>query len=180
MKVRPEWKMWSLDKTHKITELIAAVAVIISLIFVGLQVKQNTTAVQSAAAQAVHENFSAWYMAIQNEPMLLDIAIKGTRDYATLTETERAQFIAIYMSFYSYTQNAYYKWREGSLAPDLWRSWEYVSMIFLSTPGGKVFWAERSYLFADAFQHYVEQDLMKRDPHPLAKPWGASPVDKDQ
>ncbi len=51
-------------------------------------------------------------------------------------------------------------------------------MNFLSTPGGKAFWAERSYLFADAFQKYVEHDLLTREPHPLAKPWGAFEITK--
>jgi hypothetical protein len=168
--------MWSLSKTHKVAELVAAIAVIVSLVFVGLQVQQNTTAVQSAAAQSVHENFAAWYTAIQNEPALLDITTKGMRDYGTLTATEKAQFIAVFMSFCSHTQNAFYKFNDGSLTPELWRGWEYVSMNFFSTPGGKAFWSERSYMFADAFQHYVEQDIMTREPHPKAKPWGAFPI----
>lgn len=168
-----EPRVWSLEKAHKLAELIAAVSVIVSLIFVGLQVQQNTTAVQSAAAQAVHENFAAWYTAIQNEPALLEITTRGMRDYASLTPTEKAQFIAVFMGFCSHTQNAYYKWKDGTLAPELWRGWEYVSMNFFSTPGGKAFWAERSYMFADAFQNYVEEDIMTREPHPQARPWGA-------
>ena len=170
--------MWSLEKTHRLAEMFAAFAVVISLIFVGLEVRQNTTAVQSAAAQSVHENFAAWYTAIQNEPALLAITTQRMRDFESLTQTEKSQFIAVFMGFCSHTQNAFYKWREGSLAPELWRGWEYVSMNFLSTPGGKAFWAERSYLFADAFQKYVEHDLLTREQHPLAKPWGAFEITK--
>ena len=36
--------MWSLDKVHKAGELAAAIAVVISLIFVGLEVRDNTVA----------------------------------------------------------------------------------------------------------------------------------------
>jgi hypothetical protein len=46
-------------------------------------------------------------------------------------------------------------------------------MNFFSTPGGKALWAERNCMFADAFQRYVEQDIMTREPRPLARPWGA-------
>ncbi len=165
--------MLSLEKTHKLAELTAAVAVVISLIFVGFEVRQNTTAVQSAAAQSVHENFAAWYASVQGDPDLLEITIKGMRDYTSLSATEKAQFIAVFMSFSSHTQNAFYKWTEGSLTPELWRSWEFVSMNFFSTPGGKAFWNERNYMFADAFQRYVEEDLMTREPHSKARPWGA-------
>lgn len=165
--------MWTLDQFHKLAELLAALAVIISLVFVGLEVRQNTTAVQSSAAQAVHENFAAWYASIQSDSTLLEITTRGMQEYNSLSPTEKGQFIAVFMSFSSHTQNAFYKWLEGSLSPELWRGWELVSMNFFSTQGGKSFWNERGYMFADAFQEYIGSDLMNRQPHEKAKPWGA-------
>jgi len=44
---------------------------------------------------------------------------------------------------------------------------------FLLDTGGKAFWSERGYMFADAFQDYIGLDLMARKPHEKAKPWGA-------
>ena len=38
-----------------------AVAVVISLIYVALQIRQNTNAVRAATAQSVHEHFANWY-----------------------------------------------------------------------------------------------------------------------
>ena len=43
--------MWSLSKMHQAGELIAAIAVVISLIFVGLQIKDNTIATEAATYQ---------------------------------------------------------------------------------------------------------------------------------
>jgi len=42
-----------------------------------------------------------------------------------------------------------------------------------TSPGGKAFWKERSYMFGDEFRRYIEDDLIKREPHPDAKPLGA-------
>jgi hypothetical protein len=39
--------------------------------------------------------------------------------------------------------------------------------------GWQEFWKERGYLFGEEFRRYVENDLMKREPHPDAKPLGA-------
>jgi hypothetical protein len=171
-------KKLSLTDVSQIAEIVGAVAIIASLVFVGLEVRQNTSAIQSSAAQSVHENFAAWYLALPSEPALLAISTKGMRDYDSLTDTEKAQFLALFMAFCSNTQDAFYKWREGSLAPELWKSWEFVSMNFFSTQGGAAFWEERGYMFADAFQLYVMEDLMKRKPHPKAKPFGAFRIDK--
>jgi hypothetical protein len=50
----------------------------------------------------------------------------GLRDYSSLSEQERFRFVATFMSFLSYTQNAFLKWREGLLKPALWLGWEQV------------------------------------------------------
>jgi hypothetical protein len=156
-----------------LAEVLGALAVFVTLAYLAAQIRQNTGALNSAASQAVHENFAHWYGQMQSDPELLDVSIRGMADYSSLSQTERAQFIALFMNFSIHTQNAFYKWREGSLAPELWRGWEYVSMNIFATSGGKDFWNERSYLFADAFQKYVAEDIMTRTPHPQAKAWGA-------
>jgi hypothetical protein len=163
----------NLDTAHKLTELLAAIAVIVSLIFVGLEVRQNTIAVQSAAAQSVHENFTNWYTSLQSDDSLIAITTRGMQDYEGLNTTEKGQFIAVFMNFSSHTQNAFYKWQEGLLPPERWRAWEFVAMNFFSTSGGQAFWNERGYMFGDAFQDYIINDLMNRKPHEKAKPWGA-------
>lgn len=156
-----------------IAEIISAIAVIISLVYLSNQINLNTTTLKSASAQSVQENFASWYSSIQGEPLLLEISIKGLEDYKNLNKIEKAQFISMFMTFSSYSQNAYYKWQEGSLSSELWRSWEYILLQFVLSPGGKDFWDERGYLFGDSFNNYVINDLMKRKSHPKAKPWGA-------
>ncbi len=49
----------SLTDLANIGQVIGAIAVVISLIYVALQIRQNTNAVRSATAQAVHEHFFA-------------------------------------------------------------------------------------------------------------------------
>src|SRR5437773_5516343 len=74
---------------------------------------------------------------------------------------------------FTYSQNAFLKWREGLLASPLWLGWEFVIMNLVCAPGGKVFWKDRAYMFGDEFRRYIENDVMKREPHPDAKPMGA-------
>ena len=154
-----------LNQIASFAEVIGAVGVILSLVYVGRQLRQ-------AGAQTVHDNFSGWYSSVQGDADLLALSIEGMKDYANLTEVEKGQFIAMFMAFTSHSQNAFYKWKDGSLSPDLWRCWEFVSMNFLSTPGGKEFWGERGYMFSDKYRAHVETEIMPK-PHPSAKPWGA-------
>jgi hypothetical protein len=109
----------SVNDLANIGQVIGAIAVVISLIYVALQIRQNTNAVRSATAQAVHEHFSIWYNLVAADVELAQIAANGLRDYSSLSEQERVRFVATFMSFISYSQNAFLKWREGLLKPAL-------------------------------------------------------------
>ena len=162
----------TLDDLANLGQVIGAIAVVVSLIYVALQIRQNTNAVRSATAQTVHEHFAKWYHLVAADDELSQIVAKGLRDYQSLSEKERVRFVATFMAFLSYSQNAFLKWREGLLAPPLWRGWELVIMNLVCAPGGRSFWKDRAYMFGDEFRRYIEGDVMKREPHADAKPMG--------
>jgi len=162
----------NLNDLANLGQIIGAVAVVISLFYVASQIRQNTNAVRSATAQTVHEHFAKWYHLVAADDELSQIVAKGLRDYGSLSEKERVRFIAAFMSFLSYSQNAFLKWREGLLASPLWMGWQHVIMNLVGAPGGKAFWKDRAYMFGDEFRRYIEDDLIKRQPHPDAKPMG--------
>jgi hypothetical protein len=159
-----------------IGDFVAAIATVATLIYLAIQIRSNTRAMRSEAAQTVHEAFATWYRMLAADAALAQLVANGLRDYSCLSETERARFVSTFMAFLSCSQDAFIKWREGSLSAELWMAWELVMMNLFNAPGGKDFWSERSYLFGAKFRDHVESDIMKRKPHPLAKPMGAFPI----
>ena len=168
----------NLNDLANLGQIIGAIAVVISLIYVALSIRQNTNAIRAATAQSVHEHYANWYNSFAGDETLSQIAINGLKDYGSLSETEKARFVALFMAFLSYGQNAFLKWRQGLLEPSLWIGWEQVLMNLIGAPGGKGLWKERAYIFGEEFRRHVEDDLMKRAPHPDAKPLGAFSIGK--
>jgi len=74
----------SLNDLANMGQVIGAIAVVISLIYVALQIRQNTNAVRSATAQSVHEHFASWYHLIAADAELSRIVADGLRDYQYL------------------------------------------------------------------------------------------------
>jgi hypothetical protein len=107
---------------------------------------------------------------------LSDLTTTGLRDYSSLSESEKGRFVSVSMAIPLCSQDAFIKWREGSLSSKLWSGWEFVMMNLLLAPGGRAFWKERGYLFGAKFRQHVESDIMKRAPHPDAGPLGAFPL----
>jgi hypothetical protein len=73
----------TLQDWSNFAQLIGAIAVVVSLFYVGFQIKRNTSAVRSATAQAVHDNYADWYMNLMGDAELNRIAIKGLKDYSS-------------------------------------------------------------------------------------------------
>ena len=165
----------TLEQIFFLTQSIAAVGVMGSLIFVGLEVRHNAKAVRSGTAQSVHDNYASWYLSLADNSSALATATKGFVDLAALTPPEKAQFVCTFMAFLSHSQNAFHQWRQGHLADQLWACWEALMMNLVNTPGGAAFWRERSYVFDRSFQDEVAA-IMAREPNPAAKAFGVVPV----
>ncbi len=154
-------------------ELVGAAATVATLIYLAVQIRANTSAVQSAAAQSVHEAYATWYRMLAADADLAEISVKGLRDYSGLSEGDKARFVCTFMAFLSCSQDAFIKWREGTLSRELWLGWEAVMMNLFLSPGGQAFWRERAYLFGEEFRGHVDNDILKRKPHVSARPFGA-------
>jgi hypothetical protein len=163
----------TISELGSIGEVIGAIATVATLAYLATQIRSSTRAVRSASAQSVHESFATWYRMLATDRELSDLTTKGLRDYSSLSESEKGRFISVSMSVLVCSQDAFIKWREGSLSPELWPGWEYLIMNLLLSPGGKAFWKERGYLFGAPYREHIENDIMKRTPHPDAKPMGA-------
>ncbi len=164
----------ALAEISALVQILGGIGVFASLIFVGVQIRENSKAVRSATAQAVHDNYAGWYMALAGDPLALATSAKGFVDLGSLTPPEKAQFVCIYMAFLSHCQNAFHQWKAGHLSDDLWKGWD-VLMQNLNTQGGAAFWAERSYVFGEDFRDHFEK-LMHRAPNPNAKAFGVVPL----
>ena len=51
----------NLETIYFISQIIAVVALMVSLVFVGVQIRQNTAQAKSDAAEAAHRSFLDWY-----------------------------------------------------------------------------------------------------------------------
>jgi len=133
----------TIETLASLSQIIGAVGVVGSLIFVGLQIRDNSNAVRSATAQAVHDNYAGWYLALTSNGQALATAAKGFVNLDALAPVEKEQFVCTFMAFLSHSQNAFHQWKAGHLSDGLWAGWDALMMNLVNTPGGAAFWAER-------------------------------------
>ncbi len=87
---------YSLKKTALITEIIGGIALFISLIFVGVQFRENTIATKSATANAANAITVSWYNeagnSAQSSQLLWDY-IKDPKSITTGAEKFQATIL---------------------------------------------------------------------------------------
>jgi hypothetical protein len=148
----------SLEDIYYISQSFAVIAILASLAFVGIQVRQNTSQSKMAAAEAVHRSFSTWYLDISEREMA-PLIVKGLENPNALSAEERWSFYCKWMPFLLSAQDAHTKWMEGDLSDERWRIWDGVAGYFYKAPGCLDLWRNRGYMFSETFQTYAETKI---------------------
>ena len=147
----------SWDAIGAISEVVGAIAVIATLAYLAVQIRQNTDSVRSAALDASIEKISDSRKSIYESAEMTDIYIRGTRDHEDLDENELLRFRLLMHNFFWCTWNAYAQAELTGLSRGAWDAQKPLISRALSSPGGKWFWSTYKNEFDESFVQDVEQ-----------------------
>ena len=154
---------YSLKTIALITEIIGGIALFVSLIFVGVQFKENTTATKSATANAANAITVSWYTKTGNSEQssqLLWDYIKDPKNITTAGEKFQATLLlhGLILSF----QNNYYLANEGTLDQNVQKSLTASISSIKNQPGWQEYWKNRESHFFSEFRDYMNS-ILKSD-----------------
>jgi len=140
-------------------ELLGAIGVIASLLYLARQMRRAAADARRAAAQAVFTKMNTVYESVSANPQLADVYLRGTANLSALSPAEGVQFSAVLIGFVrSYEEILHYK-RAGAVGDWVWESVELVVLPTLATPGGLEWWAKRRSWFTSVFQAHIASVL---------------------
>lgn len=137
-------------------DVIAGIAVIVSLIYLGIQIRRHTKSSQSQANQFAHESLVNFSAEIAKDPNFSVFAHKGLVAFDELTEDERFRFIMLMVSLFRRFENIFYQYQRGFLEKDLWEGYKQSMLLYFYTSGGQAFWIARGGHFSGLFQNYLD------------------------
>lgn len=111
----------SVDFFAQVAQIVAAVGVIVSLVYVGMQIRQGTRATKLASIQAVESAIGRTEELIIQDSSFADILRRGlTMRGAELLDTERIRLNVFYRHTLRAYQSAHYQYRHGALDDSVW------------------------------------------------------------
>jgi hypothetical protein len=135
-------------------EIVGAISVVITLVYLAVQTRQNTEAVRHAFARGVMEDANAWRFKIVEDAALSELFRKGLRDPESLDANDRYRFRMFLDALVFHWQHAVTSGVHIPVAN--------VTRV-LSQPGGAWYWARAKDVLEAEFVEFVESQLAGRN-----------------
>ena len=153
---------FNLSHMTSIAEIIGAFAVVISLIYVGVQVNDSATAVRSASANDANVALQNWYLQIGSDEQTSGLFYEGLISEEPLPNKEEFQFLMMFHGAFLAMQNSYLLAEEGTIDIDLREALTSVLLGVKDTPGMRRYWQQRKSTLHSDFADYVDELLEEK------------------
>lgn len=141
--------------------MVGIVAIVVSLIFVGLEVRQSAAATRGATQQALADYAREASAALVRDQETAELTLRflSATDWSNFSDVERFQIVIQFTTMLRVYESAYYQWSEGNLAPEIWSGWEASLLGVAPMPGVAIYWKERRHYFDERFQLYFAEQM---------------------
>ena len=139
-----------------IAEVIGAIGVIVSLLYVGVQVRNSSEATRAATTNYTLEQSAQMSQFLAQDRASSDLYFRGLKDPASLEQDEKSQFFFIMLSLFRRYENTEYQYRQGLFDEDAWVGMQGNLTSLLNRPGFEWFWSRGNQGFSPRFKRFVE------------------------
>jgi hypothetical protein len=146
----------SLSDLANIGEFVGGIAVIATLVYLAIQIRQNTRSVRSATFQSVVDSFTDYTFELSKNAELTRLYLHGLNEPDQLSEQDSRRFHFLMLTIIRRFESAFQQQSSMMLTPSQWSGFRGSAAGVLSSPGGSKWWIANRALFTEEFQNFVE------------------------
>jgi hypothetical protein len=153
--------MTRLERLAQLAQVVAAAAVVVSLLFVGSQIRENTRAVQrtnALSSLSLGHDWDAWL----RDREFASTYDTGIRDYSSLSGTDKLQFDRYIGQGLNIWEFAFYSTNAGTMDKETWGAWDRFFRSQLGHDSWRLVWNDISDAYGSGFQVHVNEQLSNR------------------
>jgi len=156
-----------LKDTVRYAEIVSAIAVVASLVFVGIEVQQSNEIEKQFATRSLVNDWSNAISAY-SDPELACLSMRMMNDRSNLTLRETTQIEAVYWRIYKVYEELHYQYEDGMIDEPVWGGFRKNIEIEASYEGYRVWWLGYRRTFSPRFQQFMDEMLSTTpiDPEP--------------
>ena len=142
-----------------IAEAVASLAVVISLIYLAIQVRLQAKENQMSVVNSLTQQWGEALRTFATHKDLYEIWIRGLADFESLSAEERGRFSAIVVNLTQIFESLHLHHRAGKVDAGLWAGFDNRLRDVFATPGVQQWWALRKHWHTPRFQEYVDRAI---------------------
>jgi hypothetical protein len=150
------WEMLS-----AIGQLAAALGVIPSLIYLGIQIREQNKERRRAAINLLTAQWSDLVQSAQDHADFAAVFLDGIRSFHSLDAVAKLRFSAFFTRFTRNCEGMFLYYRDGALDKALWGEVKRTISDYFAYPGVKQWWSTRKHWLTDEFRAVVEALIAK-------------------
>ncbi len=137
-------------------EIIGAGAVVISIVYLAIQIRGQNSEARAAGMHAVSQGFRDGIASLAEIPHVAKIWIKSNKDPSSLTDEELVQMFAVAQRNFRVWEEAFRLHRSGRLDEEIWDGITKQYASFLAHRGFKYVWEFRGQYYSQEFRVFVD------------------------
>ena len=139
-------------------EFVGALGVVLSLLFVGYSIVQNTKATRAQTHQAITQSFMSIAQVIAERPEAFAGGVVSDADeFQNLDAGDKAFFIAAIFGLFKYFELMFMEHSEGNTDDETWSAWSQHMLMQFHQPGVQAWWSLRQATFHPAFRKFLNE-----------------------
>jgi hypothetical protein len=146
----------SLEQASLVAQIVSALTIIASLIFVGIQVRQATSALRNSSSQSHSAIYTQIISTVIENADYASIWRRGLIDPASLNDDEWVRFVAYTSGMFRFYESSRVQWLRGNLDDEHWQNIEQQIRTLGAQPGVRAWWKLRGHWHSKAFRSWFE------------------------
>ena len=123
-----------------IGELVGALAVVVSIIYLAIQIRLNSKLLQSAAQDSISLKYAQTMNMSGASPENAAIFHKGLLDTRSLRPEETTHFLLMMANTFIQMDYSHLLYLEGNISRERWETLFQSIQHYMSLPGGRFYW----------------------------------------
>lgn len=149
----------SLTELGAIGELIGSLGVILSLLYLGTQIRHNTRSVRSSSYQSVVEAVNQVNRMLVQERGLPALVLRGQQNLGDLDADDRVRFGAFLAHIVYNHEIALHLYNQGFLDGGSFESHRASVVHMLGAPGASAWWRAARSQMSRALRQHIDREL---------------------
>ena len=143
-------------------EFLGGVFVFFSLIYLAIQIRQNTQSNRAENFARGLERISEMQATLSRDPDLASLHARGVADTSSLTPQERIRFTWWFAEAFGAFEFLFHQSKTSAIPDEIWQRWSKTIAWWISYPGVQAWWRANPAPFSDSFSRFVDDLIRER------------------